>query len=463
MKNLSKVLAMALACLMLLCTVSAFADVPDGYPELRIDPATGEPYDLGGIEIWVYDWWNATDGSRREATNTFTQDTYDYQDWLMETYNFTLKVAGIGDWGSNPEELLNYCNETNPDRLAMFIMRPECVAAPAKNGLLTPLDELDVDFEGEKYNPSTYQVNQWGGHAYGFSVGKAEVRGCLFFNKRLVQAAGIDPDDLYAMVEEGTWNWDAFKAALEQCQIDSDADGVIDVYGMGSSETDLYQCLIAANGGRIFDVDEDGRISITAEDSRVIDALNFGVELLQTYQMPDPTEGAQWNWFFTTFRNGQTAFCFYQGYVATPGNDFHDMEDEFGILPIPMGNGEGAGYCHVQNENTIVIPGNIDRDTANKMAIAFDLWNEPTPGYEDDDEAWKSDWYDNCFDDESVDISYALLRDNARPDYAVLLGSTNDVLGADFYWTMRWTSVAEQMEVKMPVWQGLVDEYNAAF
>ncbi len=463
MKNLSKVLAMLLACLMLLASVTAFAaEVPEGYPDVQIDPATGEPYDFGGIEIWVMDWWSPKDGSRREATNTFTQDTYDYQDWLMETYNFTLKVGSVGDWTSNPEDLLNYCNEENPDKLCMFIMRPECVSAPAKSGLLTPLDELDVDFEGDVFNPYTYQLNAVNGHYYGFSVGKAEIRGILFFNKRLVADAGIDPEELYAMVEEGTWNWEAFDKVLAACQVDKDSDGVYDIYGMASSQVDLYQCLVASNGGRIFNRADDGSLSIGAQDSRVVDALNFGIDLLNKYQMPDPTEGSQWNWYFDAFRNGEAAFCFYQGYMMTPGNAFYDMEDEFGVLPAPIGNGEGAAYGHVQNENTIVIPGNIDRETANKMAIAYEMWCQPTPGYEDEDDAWKTDWYDYLYDDESVDITLAVLRDNACPDYTVLVGSTNDVLGADFYWSMQWSTAEAMIEGKSPVWQSLIDEYNAA-
>ena len=466
MKKLSKLLAVLLAAMLVMLSVSALADetaeVPEGYPEILIDPATGAPYDLGGMEIWVYDWWSSSDGTRQEATNTYTQDTYDYQDWLMETYNFTLKQASASDWAGNPEALLNYCNEENPSVLAIFIMRPDSVATPAKNGLLTPLDELDVDYTAEKYNQATYETYAIGGHNYGFSVGPAEPRQAVFFNKRLVTEAGIDPESLYAMVEEGTWDYAAFEKALATCAQDTDNDGVIDVYGMASNTTDVYLASTFANGGSFIEV-EDGKYVITANSANSVEGLNYAVDIVNKYQMPQP-EGSEWNWFFPAFKSGQAAFHVGQTYEANPGSDLYGMEDEFGILPFPKGTSEDAHYCHVQSENTIVIPGNIDRETANKMAFAYDLWRNDTPGYEDDEENWKTDLYDRYYDDESIDITYALLRENPEPDTSIMLGSNNDVLGDGFFWTLSGggVTVAEQLEVKMPVWQALIDDANGA-
>ena len=462
MKKLSKMLALVLAALMLLATVPAMADAPEGYPELRIDPATGAPYDFGGMEVWVYDYWSNSEGTRQEATNTMTQDTYDYQDWLMETYNFTLKQAGASDWGGNPEALLNYCNEENPSTLAIFIMRPDSVATPAKNGLLTPLDELDVDYTGEKYNAATYDTYNFGGQHFGFSVGKAEVRQAVFFNKRILEEAGINPDSLYTMVEDGTWTWDAFEEMLATCAQDTDNDGVIDIYGMASNTTDIYLVATAANGGSFIDVDEDGKFIITATEQNTIDAMNYACDIITKYQMPQP-EGSEWNWFFPAFKSGMAAFHVGQCYEANPGSDLYGMEDEFGIVPFPKGTSEDAKYCHVQSENTCVIPGNIDRETANKMAIAYDMWREDTPGYEDDEEGWKTDLYDRFYDDESIDITYAILRDNPVADTSIMLGSNNDVLGNGFFWNLPWGgTVAEVLESKLPTWQSLIDDANGA-
>ena len=456
---MKKLLSLVLAAMMLLACVPAMAEeVPEGYPEIQIDPATGAPYDLGGMEIWVYDYWSASDGARPEATNTQTQDTYDYQDWLMETYNFTLKQAGASDWGGNPEALLNFCNEATAPANAFFIMRPDSVATPAKNGLLTPLDDLGVDYTGEKYNAATYGTYKVGDYHYGFSVGKAEPRQVVYFNKRLLQDAGFEPADLYAKVEDGSWDFAAFEAVLAGCAKDSDNDGTVDVYPMASNTTDVYLAAAFSNGGSFIDV-VDGKFTITATEQNTIDGLNYAVDIISKYQMPQP-EGSEWNWFFPAFKSGQAVFHVGQCYEVNPGSDLDGMEDEIGIVPFPKGTSADARFCHVQSENTIVIPGNIDIETVKKMAWAYDLWREDTPGYEDDDEGWKTDMYDRFDDDESIDITYALLRDCPVPDTSIMLGSNNDVLGQNFFWNLSWQTVAEAMEAKLPEWQALVDDAN---
>ncbi len=440
MKNLSKMLALVLAGLMLLATVPAMAEVPDGYPELRIDPTTGAPYDFGGMEIWIYNWWSPADGSRQEANNTFTEDTYEYQDWLTEDEAADTDAADDG-------EIVETEGEED--------------ISPANWIIDYDAELLAVDFTGEKYNQATYETFKVGDHHYGFSVGAAEVRQVVFFNKRLVEEAGINPDSLYTMVENDEWTWEAFEECLAACAQDTDNDGVVDIYGMASNTTDVYLVATASNGGSFIDV-EDGQFVITATEQNTIDAMNFAVDIVSKYQMPQP-EGSEWNWFFPAFKSGMAAFHVGQAYEANPGSDLYGMEDEFGILPFPKGTSEDAQYCHVQSENTVVIPGNIDRETANKMAIAYDMWREDTPGYEDDEEGWKTDLYDRFYDDESIDITYALLRENPVADTSIMLGSNNDVLGNGFFWNLPWAgTVAEVMEAKLPTWQALVDDANGA-
>lgn len=465
MKKLSKMLALVLAGLMLLATVPALAEAPEGYPEIQIDPATGAPYDLGGMEIWIYDWWSPSDGSRQEADSTAIQDTYDYRDWCMETYNYTIKQAAISDWAGNPEALLNFCNEETPSANAVFIMRPDSVGNAMKNGLLYDLASLDAfDFEDEKWNQASLDFLRAGDSIYAMSTGKSEVRQVVFFNKRLLEDAGIDPDSLYTLVEEDAWTWDAFEDMLAQCQRDTDNDGVVDIYGMAAFQSDLYLAAVFSNGGSFFDVDADGNFIITATEPEAVDALNYAVDLIVKYQMPQGD--AEWNYMYPAFKNGMAAFHVGQTYEVNPGSDLDGMEDEFGIVPFPKGTSDKAEFCHVQSENLWVMPGQYDAETANKIAFAVNLWTNETPGYEtsEDDEAWKTTLYNRFCDDESIDITYALLRENPKVNKTALLGSDNDVLGRDFFWTLNGggVTVAEQMEVKLPTWQALIDDANGA-
>lgn len=459
MKNLSKIVSVLLACMLLLSCVPAMAeDVPEGYPEIKIDPATGKPYDLGGMEIWIYDWWSPADGSRAEATNAQTQDMYDYQDWLMETYNFTMKQGQNGDWEANPQLLLDFASAETAPANAIFLMRPECTFQPISNGMLYDLTTFDcVDMTAEKWNPTLAGV-------YGTSIGTTEVRNVLLFNKALVKDAGIDPDSIYQMVADGTWNFEAFEAILEKCQRDTDNDGVIDVYAMASNHMDYYTSAVFSNGGQYFGMDKNGKIYIAANEAEALDGLNFANDTYLKYNMPQPA-GSNWDWYFAAFKTGQAAFHagqFWEIQGSSAALSGLADEFEFGVVPFPKGNSEKAHYSNPSNINTYVLPKNIDEESAWKIMFAFNLWTEPTPGYEEDGESWKDTVYNDCCDDESVDITYAILRESAAVNYTALVGSDNDILGQDFIWNLAGGdgTPAEKLEVKMPVWQAICDELN---
>ena len=54
----------------------------------------------------------------------------------------------------------------------------------------------------------------------------------IYFNKRLLQEAGIDPESIYELQRNKEWTWDKFEELCQQVQKDTDNDGVIDQYAM---------------------------------------------------------------------------------------------------------------------------------------------------------------------------------------------------------------------------------------
>ena len=101
---MKKALILLFACLLLVCSVAA-AEAPANYPEIRIDPLTGKAYDLGGKTVYILDYWSG-DGDRVTAPTEEQQAQYDYQDWLMETYNCTIVQKQGGDWSTCAEEMI---------------------------------------------------------------------------------------------------------------------------------------------------------------------------------------------------------------------------------------------------------------------------------------------------------------------------------------------------------------------
>ena len=80
---------------------------------IQIDPATGKAYDLGGMEVIIRNWWAPAEPA--EPSNEYEEARLEYREWAMETYNFTIKEAPMGDWGSAPQDFVDYVSTGGDD------------------------------------------------------------------------------------------------------------------------------------------------------------------------------------------------------------------------------------------------------------------------------------------------------------------------------------------------------------
>ena len=448
---MKKLLAMLLAALMLLACVSAFAEEAE-YPEVV------EGIGFGGADIYIYDYWTASADRKAEPTEE-EQDQYDYRDWIMETYNCKITQIAKGDWASNVTELTNFC--TAPDgTLCLYILPPDFVGTPMANDLFATWNDRDlIDLSDEQWNAGDVEFMTVSGNVYGVATGKSEPRQCLYFNKRVLEEAGIDWETIYDMQDEGTWTWDAFEAMLKQIQKDTDNDGVVDIYGMTGSNVDMYRVAVFSNGGSFFGIDDNGELIITAGSDETLEALAWSKDIWNTYGYQQPEDGS-WDYYKDAWKQGFCGFYMYQTYGGFNDNsEMADMADEWGCVAFPVGP-KGETYVHIISDNITVIPNVYDDDTVNKLAYIYQLWTATTPGYDDED-AWIGNKY-NYTDDRAVDETYAMLREpeHAASDVCLYVGSINDVEGQDFLWSLGGSTPAELLEAKTPVWQALCDTFN---
>ena len=109
----------------------------------------GNVYDLGGMEIIIRDWWT---GEPAEPSNDYEEAREEYREWIQSTYNFTIKQTAISDWGSTPEDFVNYAT-TGGDENYVFILRDDpAITGAIANGLMYDLATLDcLDFSEAKF------------------------------------------------------------------------------------------------------------------------------------------------------------------------------------------------------------------------------------------------------------------------------------------------------------------------
>ena len=448
---MKKLVALLLAAMMLCASFAAIAEAPEGYP------AVIEGLDFGGASVTFYDYWSG-DGARQAEPDEPTQAQYDYRDWIMETYNVTIEQKQAGDWNTCAEEFINFTSAPTGD-LRAYIIEPGKVLTLVNNGLVAPWP-ADTDFSAEKWLKATVDYWTIGGKTYGVATGATEPRGGVFFNKRLLTENGIDPESIYDMQADGTWTWENFETLLKATTKDNDNDGVNDIWGVTGSGDDMFCLAVFSNGGSFFDNDENGDIVPTMGSQASIDAMNWGKKILDNYWYKQPADG-NWDYFREAFKQGTAAFLIDQTYnFFNAGAFFDDMEDEWGFVAFPVPT-EGGNYIHVCSDNTLLIPAVYTEEEIAKICKAYDLWTNPTPGYEDSD-SWAISYYAKNTDDRAIEESYAMLREaqHAVTNKVTLLGVQNTILGETLLWQLAGGDPAALVEAGMPAWRALCDTFN---
>ena len=273
---MKKLVALLLAAIMLMCWLPSLAEEIDNpYEEYGVEilrDADGNVIDLGGMEIIVCEHWKS-DWHDQDPETAYQEATYEYREWLEETYNFKIYNLADTTWSSCPDDFNNIATTDEPKNY-VWAMRFETIPGPMANGLFYDLATLDcLDFSEAKWNTSAVKsLTTVGDHIYGMRAEPAEARGGVYFNKRLLTEAGIDPDEIYDMQANGTWTWDAFEELLKKCTKDTDNDGVIDKYAMMSFSPRLLLPAIYSNNANFFGLDENGKFIVTAQSDAFMEA-----------------------------------------------------------------------------------------------------------------------------------------------------------------------------------------------
>lgn len=469
---MKKTLAMLLALMMLLACIPAMAeDVENPYAEygveIKIDPATGKPYDLGGMVVTVVDWWSS-DWHDEDPATTAEEDTKAYREWIEETYNFTINRVSATGWPGDAD--FATVAQSGTEENYVWTIYAGKWASAMNSGLMYDLSTLDcLDFTAEKWNTTTMALGtksiitkdgEEKTAIFAMRPEATEPRKGIFFNKRLLNEAGVDPESIYDMQANGTWTWAAFEELCAKLTRDTDNDGVIDRYAMMNFSSDLLPGALVSNGVGFVMVDENGKFYNAAETDAFLTAANWVEDMVKKYEMPTP-EGAEWNYYKTAFKNAEVALQCNEDYFA---GELSDMDDDYGFVMFPKPNEETATYMWAPTDNIYCIPACYDHDTAWKIAFAFNLFTETTPGY-DDPEAWKADYYKKYRDDRAVDETIAMMRgaDTQFIWYADMVPGYD--LGSQYLWSVYGLNPSatpiEKAEEMRATWQAYLDDANA--
>lgn len=460
MKKIASALLISAAVLM--CTVvgcskndgaKSGTTTKDG-KEVVIDPATGKPYDFGGMEIIFGDWWSDPDAP---AASKQQEDERAFKKWVMDTYNFKLTQMAVAGWGDNPQVVSNFC-VTGGDENYVFTIDGRSATVGVKANLYRDLSTIkSVDYKDSKYDQGVINKLKFGDSFYAFNVGKPEPKNGLIYNKRILEENGIDPEAPYDLQKEGKWTWEAFEDMCKKITKDTDNDGIIDQYAMSSFNTEFSYSALDSNGAKIIDRDADGKYINVAGSEKAMEAWNWIAHMWQEYQKPQ-AEGENWDYFYTAFLNGETAFLADQEYNCQPNGRLSTMKDDWGFVCFPAGPSGDGKLKTIHDSNMLVLPAIYEDERAEKILKAFDLWSTPTPGYDSPD-AWKEGYYAGFRDERAVDETLEIMMATPNPRFDTLIPGLSQ---GDIIWgvTGGWASPQEAYDNCKNVWQSLLDDCN---
>ncbi len=303
-----------------------------------------------------------------DATNIMSTQSGQYfmkhVDEIAKKFNCKIEISGI-DWNTFHTKMA----AGDPGADILGVGGNQNFANSMKNGWLYPLSDLGINFSQNHFDQDSQKLVLVDGKYYAAipqTVGWENVMDTLamFFNKKLVKDAGYNPDSLYTMQKNGTWDWAKFEEIAKKINKDTNSDGKIDVYGVANGYWDnfLWSALILSNNAD-WVRRPDGLMTFTGDESRAITALNFWQKLAFTNKMVyTPND----NSVDAMFVQGKIGFLpQYANRANFPA--FKAMRDDWGMVLMPKGPDANRYFSPVSWYDGYSIPAAaLQNDDANR-------------------------------------------------------------------------------------------------
>ena len=222
----------------------------------------------------------------------------------------------------------------------MFVARGLKAFTWATEGLLDEFTNLKyIDLDKPYWDQSINDALVIGGHMYfavgAFNLTTYEWTHVLTFNKDMFDDFNLD--DPYAMVKDGTWDYDEFISMAKTAPADLDGNGVFDAndrYGFESLPSEVLPSFWMSAELLSIEKDNDGYLVYKLPGNAKF--LEVYTKVLNTmwsdnvyYNMPLTVTNEEQ---YKLFTNNQALFCNANFFKISK---LRAMETDFGILPYP--------------------------------------------------------------------------------------------------------------------------------
>lgn len=382
---------------------------------------------------------------------------------VEEKYNVT--IVGESDTYDNVNNMLK--KEVQGGLTDHDFYFSNCYAAPlASGGFLYVLNDLpNVDLSNPWWDKAALEGMSVSGKVYlatgDISPTSLLTSSCLVFNKKLF--SNSDMEFPYEMAANGTWTLDKLVEMTKGLTTDVNGDGKYtlgdDIFGFSSWMCDSPYSLFFGAGGRYSAKDAEDVPYVNFDMERISDIYSKMYQLIleqESYFVTDPN---QYPTTYECFSNGGAYFC--EITLQKIDAFLRDMEDDYGILPIPKWSAEQEDYLSCVNGagGFVVIPNNpADAERTGMLfeALAAGAYDMVTPQIYEVITKTK-----NVRDEESADMVNLIIRNRVYDPFYINLCTGYDTLQTQL--SSKKEEVASAMEKKLTAaekaMQKIIDAY----
>ena len=363
--------------------------------------------DFGGYDFLIADW----DSEEGEPVfnSSWEEFVHEYRISMGEEYNFTYSRKNIALTGSYTELVPAKIMAGDKD-VKMYYFFEGYVVPSVSQDLLWDLNELDsYDPTDPKWNQMSIKAFSFNGATYAVDTAYTTPLMGMFYNKRLLEEAGLDPELPYKLQAEGKWNWESFEQILAAVTRDTDNDGTTDIWGFASTYGNMVLSAVWSNGAAFVTRDENGKFYDGTTTPEFLESMEWLVKLTNNGWLYKKPEGGSGNYALEAFQTGKLAFMpnnFWQAdeaYIA-------ECVDEWGWVYLPYGTSASSVTLCCQSYG-YAIPKTFSKEEAEKIFQIFDIITDMTvDGQANDWSIPGADEYEDIYWSEDVANSVRDIR-----------------------------------------------------
>ncbi len=306
------------------------------------------PEDLGGYNFKIVDF-NTDIWGPEEIKSEEDQLVVDIIEDVEKTFNCTIEVEDV-----SPDVLFENAQPAimGGDKYADLLGTTMWAFGYLMGGqLVRDLSEVDsLDLSQDCFIKNLSDMATFGNATYGFGASFGSHltnHWVIFYNSRIWNELNLP--DPYELVRNNEWTWDKLLEYAKQSLRDNDGNGIVDSesdrWGMTAASGDLIRAMYLSMGGTYYAEDANGNMRLSCLDSESAAKMKFIYDYFQNDNVLYRNENVG---YLEMFAAGKSLFMAYGNGTF---DELKNMEDDFGVLPMPKWNSSQESYLNPIDHN----------------------------------------------------------------------------------------------------------------